>query len=374
MWPEANTAFLLIHGAGPHRPFETIDRFARGLWSVLKDQDPGLNIRWQHRLQRHEDWIENFISLSRDDKATIDFYEYYWDCYMVRDITTKEVMEWLDKASAGAREFYAKMPDLAKGYEKLGVDLFTYEEFKLPRYRMLLSLFGRLRWLILLARVSPFGALIDPFYQMGSKYIIKLLGDVVIYTTSDVRSKNYEIRQKILSGAVEELRLLLNNHNYKRIIVVGHSIGSVIAYDALNRIAQDMGTEGSMSSNVAHKISGLVTFGSPLDWIAFFFQENTPHENFVQRQILAHFHGFKRRVPIIDQEPIAIENPIGHPLDRVKWLNFYHLKDRIGGALNTYEVSQNTICEKDVKGLGEAHDCYWTLDQVYRGIARQFFQ
>lgn len=43
MWPKLNTAFVVIHGAGSHRPFETLDKFVRGFWNVLNFyhlQDP----------------------------------------------------------------------------------------------------------------------------------------------------------------------------------------------------------------------------------------------------------------------------------------------------------------------------------------------
>ncbi|MFQ5792515.1 MAG: hypothetical protein ACE5JI_18750, partial [Acidobacteriota bacterium] len=367
MWPKKNTAFVVIHGAGPRRPFQTLDSFVRGFWEVLKEQNQASKVRWQHKLQRHKDWIENYISLAPEGKPTLDFYEYYWDCYMVHEITIEDVIDWLNKASAGARRFYAKMPELAKEYEELGVDLFKDGEFRSGGYLTLLGWVGRVLRVLPLVRIPIVGSLIKPLLKWVSKFIVNLLGDVVIYTTADVRSRNYEIRQKVLRGAVEELRLLLENDYYEQIIVVGHSLGSVIAYDALNRITHDMSAEGGISPELAPKIAGLVTFGSPLDKIAFFFREHTADEEYVRRQILAHFHGFKslplpgddepspynrrakpyrQRGEGPSQEPRPIENPIEPYLDKARWLNFYHLQDPISGALDAYKVDRYIRCEK----------------------------
>jgi len=373
MWPEKNTAFVVIHGAGPHRPFQTLDSFVRGFWEVLKEQNQASKIRWKHKLQRHKDWIENYISLAPKGKPTLDFYEYYWDCYMVHEVTIEDVFDWLNKASAGARRFYAKMPELATEYEELGVDLFKDGEFKSGGYLILLGWLGRVLRVLPLLRIPIADSLIKPLLSVASKVIVDLLGDVVIYTTADVRSRNYEIRQKVLRGAVEELRLLLENNYYEQIIVVGHSLGSVIAYDALNRITHDMNAKGGISPELAPKIVGLVTFGSPLDKIAFFFQEHTADEEYVRRQILAHFHGFKSLPLPGDQKPISIENPIQPYLDGARWLNFYHLQDPISGPLDAYRVDRNICCEKEVQRPDEAHSCYWTCDQMYRDIAAEFF-
>ena len=103
MWPAKNTAFVVIHGMGAHRPFETLDSFVRNFGKLLQDENPGLKLTWHHRLLRHQDWIENYVSLTADNMPSIEFYEYYWDCYMVRQVTMAQVVKWLDEASAGAR-------------------------------------------------------------------------------------------------------------------------------------------------------------------------------------------------------------------------------------------------------------------------------
>ena len=388
MWPKQNTAFVVIHGIGTHRPFETIDPFVRGFWNVLKDQNPGLKVNWQHKFQRHTDWVENYVSLAPDGMPTLDFYEYYWDCYMVREVTIDEVLKWVDETSVGARRFYQELEGdkykypggKAREYQEAKIDLFKDGEFEFFGYRrILVAALSQVRLLSvlgpLLGLIPRVGPVIKPIAHLISKPIIGLLGDLVIYTTSDVRSRNYEIRQKILSGAVEEIKLLLNNDYYQQIIAVGHSLGSVIAYDALNRIIQDMSSKGGISPDLASRIAGLVTFGSPLDKIAFFFREHTPDENYVQRQILSHFHAYKAVKLPGDTGPIPLDDPVRQDLDKSVWLNFYHRKDLVSGHLDAYKIDpdKNIECKEDV-GIYGAHSHYWKSDEMYRRIAGQFFQ
>ncbi len=139
--------------------------------------------------------------------------------------------------------------------------------------------------------------------------------------------------------------------SYDQIIVAGHSLGSVIAYDALNRVIQETNAR-RVEKKEASKIIGLVTLGSPLDKLAFFFQVRTDEDKRVQRQILAHLHKFRA----------------------------YPLEDKKDGII---------LISGEFRGLGVAHSCYWGAnygknngemqkkasgtDQIYRNIVDEFF-
>jgi len=381
MLPSENIAFLVVHGMGAHRPFETVDAFARGFYDLLKEEDPSLTLQWKHELQRHNNWIENYVSLTIEGGPVIDFYEYYWDCYMVREVTTGEVVEWLDLASTGAQLFYKEFEGgKAREYQEAGIDLFKDGEFEFRGYRRLLvPAFSQIACLAkmgpLISAIPKWGPLIKPVAHFAAKRIAEWLGDLVVYTTSDVRSQNYETRQKMLSGAVEELMMLLENKKYAKVIVAGHSLGSVIAYDALNRICLDASIAGGVSEKVASRFSGFVTIGSPLDKIAFFFQERTQAPNYIQRQILAHFHGYRHIKLPGDESPFPVGDPIKHILDDSKWLNFYHRNDPVSGPLDAYRLDddENIECCKEDVGIIGAHSHYWTCRKMYRRIAEEFF-
>lgn len=388
MWPKKNTAFVVIHGAGAHRPFGVLDKFVRGFWNVLQDANQDLDIRWRHKLQRHgrlatlgrepgTTWIENYVSLAPTGKPALDFYEYYWDCYMDHEIGLTDVIQWCSGISAGAKKFYHDHKELARKHEESGSGLFKDGEFKVGGYFILLGPAGRLLRSLRrlgIARVPVLSSVITLLLSRLLKSIVDLMGDLVIYAQCDARSRNYAIRQKVVGGAVEELGLLLERDDYEQIIVAGHSLGSLIAYDALNRIILDMNAEGGIEPYKGQKIVGLVTFGSPLDKAAFFFREHTRAEEYVRRQTLAHLHGFKSRTLPGDQVPISIDDPIKHHLNQAQWLNFYHLKDPVSGHLDAYEVDENILCDVEVRGSGEAHAVYWFYDQMYEIISDRFFQ
>jgi hypothetical protein len=374
MWPEKRTAFLVIHGSGPHRPFQALDLFLRGFINVLNAQNPEQKPQVMHQLQRHEGeefWIENYVSLVTDGQPALDFYEYYWDCCMVRDVDSLGLLKWIDNASDGARIFYARMRDKAEEYEKAEVWFFKNGNFRHKGYRALLGSFSRLRFPILLL----LGHVARPVFEWATEYIDTLLGDVVIYTTSDVRSDKYEIRQKMLNGAVAQMKQLMDNNSYDQIIVAAHSLGSAIAYDAINRIMLDANTKGDPSTHASRKIAGLVTFGSPLDKIAFYFGERTGEECVVQRQILDHFHNFKKvklAVPSEAKPSIVVKDPVKDHFERMKWLNFYHTKDFLGGALDVYNA-RNIRCTKPAANGSQAHASYWSWDEMYLEIGKTFF-
>lgn len=103
---------------------------------------------------------------------------------------------------------------------------------------------------------------------------------------------------------------------YDQVILAGHSLGSVVAYDALDRLSNDLNTGNwRFPKDKRERLPGLVTFGSPLDKIALFFWPNnelpSPAKNRkhlpaaadkdnwsilradFQSRLLAHYHGMR---------------------------------------------------------------------------------
>ena len=377
MWPEKPTAFVVIHGAGSHRPFETLDKFVRGFRNVLSIAHPELDSWWRHRLQRRNDKIAHYVSLAPEGKPRLDFYEYYWDCHVDHDIPLSAVINWLYQVSESAKKFYRNKPVSAQIHQQRGSALFKDGDFKIGGYFVPLGQVGGALGLLQrvgLARIPVLSTAVALLLGRVSRLLAEMMGDVVIYTAVDVRSSHFQVREKVMGGAVEELRWLLAMDDYEQIVLVGHSLGSVIAYDALNRIILDMNTAGGMCPQQARKIAGLVTFGSPLDKVAFFFREHTPDDAYIQRQILAHVYGFKNRPFPGDRHSVTIDNPLKHHLNRARWLNFYHLQDPVSGHLDAYSVDRNILCGAQVDGASEAHKVYWTYDQMYEEISAEFLK
>ncbi len=62
-------AFLVIHGVGPHKPFEVCDSFVRGFLDVFEEKHRGIHLH--HQLKKRGDWsgkgipwVESYIRLS----------------------------------------------------------------------------------------------------------------------------------------------------------------------------------------------------------------------------------------------------------------------------------------------------------------------
>jgi hypothetical protein len=439
---EKNTAFIIIHGVGPHTPFETCDAFVQGFYNELKKKKEfrNKNASVEHKIKQRQDWsdkgipwVQNYISMSLPEKnEVVDFYEYFWDIYMVHEAHFSEAYKMLSTASKGANRFYKRLamlkaaPESESGksesakWDLIKSDLGKYGrktkfgfgtvEFRPTGYFRLLGPFftflsiilpyipGALRLLDMWAGTQfpvikqMFGA----FSLLMKEPVPDFIGDAVRYLYLDPRSEHHETRRRIINGALDELRELMTGDRYNRIFVVGHSLGSVIAYDVLNRVVQETNVvQIDQSRRIlrqqAEKIAGLITFGSPLDKIAFFFRERVEEDKKVQRQVLSNLHGFKTLSLPEDRTGINIGNPMVFNLDNIRWLNFYHPEDLISGKLDYYDLKDqpfehldsrdgNIEIKKHFSKL-RAHSCYWGehqgekkgTNEMYNIIIKEFF-
>jgi len=398
----------------------------------MNTQQPGKErpvIKAQHELRQRQDWsgkgipwVQNYVSLPVPDKeTTIDFYEYFWDIYMVHEARFSEAYKLLSRASQGARTFYKNHPELLPKATDLGEfgrkTKFRNDkgEFRPAGYLKLLGPFFTLLAIVLPylpfilkfldwwagTRIPVIGRMFEGFSALMKEPVPDFIGDLVRYLDLDPRSENFETRRRIINGALEELRELIRDDSYSQIIIVGHSLGSVIAYDALNRIILEANAEG-LTEEEASKIKGLVTFGSPLDKIACFFRERVDSSKEVQRQVLANLHGFRAR-PMEKDNPeekpkFDVDTPIKYTLDKTRWLNFYHTQDLISGRLDLYDLKNQPFQHLKIKdgngnipikekfGKLSAHGCYWGKHQdkgkgkskgtneMYQVITEEFFQ
>ena len=375
-WPSERTAILVIHGMGQQNPLETLDRLVQPLKAALEESNPDAAIRLSHGLLGTRDWPEHRISIEANgNRPPIHCFEYYWAHQTQRRIDTGEVFDWLLQTGIAAQKFYNEHPDLMRT-DPRGVDspfapnlLTRRTEFKRLWYLKHAGLPLRLAHLVMVAGgplISALPVLAKPVQFLArlagivfKPFIVDSLGDVTIYTSTDRKAEFYEIRQEILDGAVEHVEWLMGSPDYDRIVLVGHSLGSVIAYDALNRINNRMNVKLT-DRKLSVKLTGLATFGSPLDKIAFFFRERAKANQLVRRQMLDHYHGFKSKGAHLGEDEIAtIANEIAPLLDdHMRWWNFWDPKDPVAGHLDFYAVDQNIKMDLRL-GRHKAHSGYW---------------
>jgi hypothetical protein len=372
-------AILVIHGIGEQAPFQTLESFAGKFWDELKSYYPKLAGHGINKVKARDKWTQNYISLNTgvEYPSTVDIYEYYWAYKPQGKVKFNEVVEWLVKTSLGAGKFYKQYfkdhPEKLKEYKEAAPNMFNGDEF--VKYGYLKYIGWAIRILSWLVSFMPTNLkwLISPPLKWFEQKAIDYLGDVVVYTTTDMKSPYFATRSEILYGAVEEIKTLMLDERYDKIVIVGHSLGSVIAYDALNRINHALNL-GTIKPKPIGTITGLVTFGSPLDKVAFFFSELTNENEELRRQILAHY--LSLRVPPIDKSKMDhILDPVLKPLlTKLEWINFWHQNDKVSGPLDFYIVDKNIEVEEKDWAASRAHNNYWNYGKMYKEIIARFIK
>lgn len=203
--------------------------------------------------------------------------------------------------------------------------------------------------------------------------LIRFVGDVTIYVTADERSGFFVTRQAILKRSTDRVRELLTAGDYSAVYVVGHSLGSVIAYDTINRLARDVRTEDAtpgacLTQGEFDRLRGLFTFGSPLDKIYYFFRTVVGAEESVRAQVLASLHGFKQKPSGRDYGDYRFARyTIPVPRD-FSWFNVYSPEDPVSGHLDFYELQEQHSIHYPVPLA--AHLSYWEDDVFYGHVGR----
>lgn len=388
-WPSERTAILVIHGVGQQSPFEPLDSFVRGLLETIKADAVGPSVKAVHSLVKQDEWVTNCISLRLNGQAqtAIDCYEYYWAHLTQREVQSGDVFDWLIDTGKAARKYYDENTDLVNTYEgqtggPLGRLPVVGRKVRFDRYWYLKQLgtglfFVRPLLLLLgvISNVRPLGSvvrgLLNAVSMVARPVLVNSVGDIMVYTAADMKSKHFEVRQRILDGAVKNIRWLLElpakesaqepAKEYGSVIVAGHSLGSVIGYDALNRINNLMKTDEGFAE-AAPRLKGFVSFGSPLDKVAYFFRARVDDTRYVRKQILAQLIAFKAKDLNPNWKPphkLATDpwSPLGH----VRWINFWGPRDPISGPLDFYDLKAGDNRRLELGGTWGvgAHSNYW---------------
>jgi len=143
---------------------------------------------------------------------------------------------------------------------------------------------------------------------VGRWFLREYVGDVAAYVSSDSLSKSDELRNSVQKASLgvfqpvheeesqesKERRTAARESRansepeiqfeYKEIVVLGHSLGSVIAFDTIDALLNL--PSGSTALDISPRTKTFLTFGSPLDKTAFIFRLQRPRQNEI-REVLA---------------------------------------------------------------------------------------
>jgi len=261
------TAVIIIHGIGEQVPMETLNEFVDTVWTCdLSLASPGKpdpntgevrtkNASWSKPDARNRSFELQLVTTESDfDGRRVDFFEYYW-AHRVTGTTWEQVRAWLfgmmlrnpfNNVPKGVLPAWTVMwlVFVAFLYISLitsmavSMDVIDPASASFPLVHCTLALAAWVqawpRWLIAVA----WGAV-----SLVSGRILTIMvdvaGDVVRYVQAT--PKNIAIRQSIRENGVQLLETLIgiDEHGqqgrteYDRIIVVGHSLGTIVAYDIL---------------------------------------------------------------------------------------------------------------------------------------------
>ncbi|MEK7315655.1 MAG: hypothetical protein AAB011_05705 [Candidatus Eisenbacteria bacterium] len=264
----------------------------------------------------------------------------------------KESVRWWAKASA-----WTAIVLLVVGY---ALDL----ALRLDTLRLVGAIADALRPLPVLAPLLATGAAV-----FLGKLLVSYLGDVALYTTADENSAYFRTRVEILGKATGLLRHLCEHDGYAAVYLAGHSLGSVIAYDAVNRYVRDAraGTDQVEAEAGLFRLKGLLTFGSPLDAVYYLFRTAVGAEEPVRAQLLSSLHGFRKRSSGRSYGPLALAPYDVPKLSGCNWLNVYSPMDPVSRRLVFYAVDRQERRFYPWSPI-RAHLAYWKDPGFYRMV------
>lgn len=253
-------AVIIVHGMGEQRPTVTLREFVNGVkWELERSDEREKKSKVRSKPDSIGDIYET-IRLSMESnfetkRPKTDFYEFYW-AHNMRGTTFSQMITWLKQV---VFRKYSKVPQhLKKVWLSVwlmllicitAVGLYTYL-LPLPLWlKPVVAFFGG----------SIITALIGIISSFIKNTFLVTLGDVARYMTPE--PENIQERSNIRQQGIKFLKKLHNINNETkpdRIILIGHSLGSVVAYDLLRLLwteNNEVYTEFSNNQPLADQIN-----------------------------------------------------------------------------------------------------------------------
>jgi hypothetical protein len=242
-------AVVLVHGIGEQRPTGTLRGFVDGL---------GVGPAWS-KPDRLSDNLElRRMSVYRRGQRPTDLYELYW-AHHAPESSPGQVLVWASRLLARGRAWRGS--PVAPFLALVGVVAALALAFAVVIAVVTTWQHGVRAWLT----SPPFWltlavALLQPLVR---QVLSRRIADAERYLTPD--PANIGSRNAIRAEGVELLRRLHDAGIYDRVVVVGHSLGSVIGYDILRLFwdeARHPAFEKAGAQPEAERFA--VEFGNPL--------------------------------------------------------------------------------------------------------------
>lgn len=212
-------AVIVIHGIGDQRPMETLRSFIEAV--LTKPEKPYQPEYWSKPDEFSDSFeLRRYSAPARRDRPRTDFFEFYWQ-HLMQGNRIAHVRRWVTSL------LFRRPGDVPRHLRAV-----WYMSWIVMAAAVALTLGGGVARQI---QHSDYAWLLMPALGLAGVVLQGLLlthiADAARYL--DPSAANVPCRQKIRSAGVKLLKALHERGNYNRIIVVGHSLGSVIGYDIL---------------------------------------------------------------------------------------------------------------------------------------------
>lgn len=207
-----------------------------------------------------------------------------------------------------------------------------------------------------------------------ARFLEQYVSDVVFWTTTLEKDVRHQKRQEILRAAEDMVLHVLDDPQCERIVVLGHSLGTAIAHETLLRLGRRLKADyearldGPSRYEALRKISHIITYGSPIDRISYFF--NLTYSRYHRfNRVADELMGQASDLPYKDKR-----QPI------IQWVNIRDRADPIASRLfsprgaipNREEVQEVEVASSHFPNPGGAHTGYfesWLASKVVYDLA-----
>jgi hypothetical protein len=192
--------------------------------------------------------------------------------------------------------------------------------------------------------------------EVVRRFLVQYLGDVVVYVESHTVDRFADLRARIRDCVTLRARAVYGATGadaYDRVIVVGHSLGSVVSHDVLNQLLCEDAIErqaGRPTLDVARRTPLFLTFGSPLDKTTFLFA-------------IQHRRTTQAREALAASAQPMLQSYEWRPH---RWVNIYSPWDIISGSLEYFDLPEasdprrvTNLEDREATTLMMAHGEYW---------------
>ena len=228
-------AVIVIHGMGEQRPMDTLRGFVNGVKAQMEAEDKteiGIKVRSQpDSIGDIYETVKLSMESNYQSKRPItDFYEFYW-AHNMRSTKFGQMGTWLKQL------IFVNIARVPKHLKRIwlvvwGIFVLTFVVI------LLITFFFDIKPAMKVLTAFLGGTFISYAWTWMATFIkssfLNSLGDVARYMTPE--PDNIMERSRIRQQGINFLKKLHNISDYSkpdRIIIVAHSLGSVVAYDLM---------------------------------------------------------------------------------------------------------------------------------------------